>query len=37
MQITKSSIETATGPNDWFTGAIYIETVAAPSEHARIS
>jgi quercetin dioxygenase-like cupin family protein len=37
MQITKSSIETATGPNDWFTGAVYIDIAAAPSEHARIS
>ena len=37
MQITKSSIETATGPNEWFTGAVYIDTAAAPSEHTRIS
>ncbi len=29
MQITKSSIETITGPSDWFTGAVYIDTVAA--------
>jgi quercetin dioxygenase-like cupin family protein len=29
MQITKNSIETATGPSDWFTGAVYIDTVAA--------
>jgi quercetin dioxygenase-like cupin family protein len=29
MQITKSSIETVTGPSDWFTGAVYIDTVAA--------
>src|SRR4051812_1764087 len=35
MQITKSSIETATGPADWFTGAVYIDTVATPSEPSR--
>jgi quercetin dioxygenase-like cupin family protein len=29
MQITKNSIETATGPSDWFTGAVYIDAVAA--------
>jgi hypothetical protein len=30
MQITKSSMETAIGPSDWFTGAVYIDAVAAP-------
>jgi quercetin dioxygenase-like cupin family protein len=37
MQITKSSIETASGPSDWFTGAVYIDAAAAPSEQSRIS
>jgi quercetin dioxygenase-like cupin family protein len=31
MQITRSSIETAKGPADWFTGDVYIETVAEPA------
>ena len=31
MQITRSSIETLTGPSDWFTGAVYIDAVATPS------
>ena len=32
MQITRSnSTETAPGPADWFTGTVYIVTVAAPS------
>jgi quercetin dioxygenase-like cupin family protein len=35
MQITRNSIETATGPSDWFTGAVYIDTVAAPSPPSR--
>ena len=30
MQITKNSIETATGLSDWFTGAVYIDAVCAP-------
>ena len=37
MQITRSSIETAPGPAEWFTGAVYIDTVAAPSEPSRIA
>jgi quercetin dioxygenase-like cupin family protein len=36
MQITKDSIETVAGPSDWFTGAVYIDTVAAPSEPSRL-
>jgi quercetin dioxygenase-like cupin family protein len=31
MQITRSSIETMKGPADWFTGNVYIDTVAAPA------
>jgi quercetin dioxygenase-like cupin family protein len=37
MQITKNSVESATGPSGWFTGAVYIDTVAAPSEQSRLS
>ena len=29
MQITKNSLDTAAGPEDWFTGAVYIDAVAA--------
>ena len=31
MQITRSSIDTAKGPADWFTGDVYIDAVAAPA------
>jgi len=31
MQITRSSIDTAKGPYDWFTGDVYIDAVAAPA------
>jgi quercetin dioxygenase-like cupin family protein len=36
MQITRSSIDTAQGPSDWFTGAVYIDAVAAPSGASRV-
>jgi quercetin dioxygenase-like cupin family protein len=37
MQIIRNSIETAPGPADWFSGAVYIDAVAAPSEPSRIA
>jgi quercetin dioxygenase-like cupin family protein len=37
MQITRSSLATAAGPSDWFTGAVYIDAVAAPSGESRLS
>ncbi len=37
MQVTKSSIETARGPADWFTGDVYIDAVAAPVASSRVS
>jgi len=37
MQITRSSTETGKGPADWFTGDVYIDTVAEPAEPYRIA
>ena len=37
MQITRNSIETAAGPSDWFTGAVYLDTVATPLHRSRLS
>jgi quercetin dioxygenase-like cupin family protein len=37
MQIARSSIETAKGPAEWFTGDVYIDAVAQPSEQSRVS
>ena len=37
MELIRNSIETARGPGDWFTGAVFVDTVAAPSERSRIS
>jgi quercetin dioxygenase-like cupin family protein len=31
MQITRSTLDTARGPSDWFTGDVYIDAVAAPA------
>ena len=37
MHITRNSVDTNAGPSQWFTGNVYIDTVAAPSEHSRLS
>ena len=37
MQITRSSIETARGSSDWFTGAVYIDTIAVPADSSRLA
>jgi quercetin dioxygenase-like cupin family protein len=37
MQVTKNRIETMPGPGEWFTGAVYIDTVAAPSGASRLN
>lgn len=37
MQITRNSVATNPGPADWFTGAVYIDAVAAPSTGSRLS
>src|SRR3954470_24694170 len=35
MQITRSSLDTTPGPADWFTGDVYVDTIASPSPPAR--
>ena len=37
MQITPNSLDTAPGPADWFTGAVYIDTLATPSAPSRLA
>jgi quercetin dioxygenase-like cupin family protein len=37
MQVTRSSLETNRGPSDWFTGAVYIDAVAAPAGASAVS
>jgi quercetin dioxygenase-like cupin family protein len=36
MQIVRNSTETTPGPSEWFTGTVYIDAVASPSEPARV-
>jgi quercetin dioxygenase-like cupin family protein len=36
MQITRNTLETSPGPSDWFTGSVFVDTVAAPSEASAI-
>ncbi len=36
MQITRNSLDTASGPADWFTGTVYIDTIATPSPPSRV-
>ncbi|HWE10114.1 MAG TPA: cupin domain-containing protein [Solirubrobacteraceae bacterium] len=35
MQITRNSLDTTPGPRDWFTGDVYLDTIAAPSPPSR--
>jgi quercetin dioxygenase-like cupin family protein len=37
MQITRNSLETVRGPSEWFTGEVYLDSVAAPSSGSRVS
>jgi quercetin dioxygenase-like cupin family protein len=37
MQLTRNAVPTMPGPEDWFTGTVFIDAVAAPSEGSRLS
>jgi quercetin dioxygenase-like cupin family protein len=37
MHITRNALETVAGPSDWFTGAVFLDAVASPSEATRLS
>src|SRR5215203_3664559 len=37
MQITRNSLPTVAGPSDWFTGTVYVDTVASPSDGSRLT
>jgi len=37
MQIIRSAAATALGPSDWFTGTVYIDTIASPTEPSRLA
>jgi quercetin dioxygenase-like cupin family protein len=37
MQVTRNKIATTAGSSDWFTGAVFVDQVAAPSGGSRLS
>lgn len=37
MHSTRNAVETRTGPQEWFTGAVFIDAVAAPAADSRLS
>jgi quercetin dioxygenase-like cupin family protein len=37
MQVIRNGIETGGGPEEWFTGAVYVDTVATPGAGSRLS
>ncbi len=37
MEITRNSTDTRRGPADWFTGKVYLDVVAAPSDGSHLS
>jgi quercetin dioxygenase-like cupin family protein len=36
LQIMRSTLDTGRGPGEWFTGDVYVDTIAAPSGGWRI-
>ncbi len=36
MKMTRSSLATATGPADWFTGTVFIDTITTPTPPSRL-
>jgi len=37
MKVSRNSLEMAPGPADWFTGTVFVDTIATPPEGFRIS
>jgi len=37
VQLTRNALDTGAGPGDWFTGSVFIDTIAAPAEGSRIA
>ena len=36
MQITRGTSDTVAPPSDWFTGTVYLDTIATPSPPSRV-
>jgi len=37
MRIMRNDIASAAGPSEWFTGEVYIDTIATPSDTSRVN
>ncbi len=37
MEISRNTRDTATGPSEWFTGAVYIDAITSPTGSSRLS
>ena len=37
MQITRNTAETRPGPSEWFTGSVYLDAVADPSDASHVT
>lgn len=37
MQVSRQTSETGLGPKDWFSGAVYIDTIRNPSKLSRLA
>ena len=37
MEITRNGVDTFPGPSEWFTGSVFLDTVAAPSDGSRLN
>ena len=36
MEITRNTLDASPGPADWFTGTVYIDTIAAPGQASTL-
>ena len=37
MEITRNGLDTRPGPDDWFTGAVFLDAVAVPADGSRLN
>ena len=37
MHITRNSTDTIAGPSEWFTGTVFLDPVAVPTDESRLS
>jgi quercetin dioxygenase-like cupin family protein len=37
MHVTRNTGDTSAGPGEWFTGAVYIDSITAPSNGSRLN